>query len=58
MPRAKEIFPRAILRARAKGSSALVYRRVVGILASSVPPENENWGKIKKSTSSQFSRSS
>jgi hypothetical protein len=57
MPRANEIFPRAILCARAKGSSALVYLIVVGILARRVPPENENWGKIKKSTSSQFSRS-
>jgi len=57
MPRAKEIFPRAILSTRVKGSSALVYR-TVGILVSSVPPENENWGKIKKSTYSKFSRSS
>ena len=58
MPCAKEIFPRAILSTRAKGSSALVYRIVVGILAISVLPENENWGKIKKSTTSQLSRSS
>ena len=37
MLRAKEIFLRAILSTRAKGSSALVYR-IFGILASSVPP--------------------
>ena len=30
-------MPRAILSTRAKGSSALAYRIVVGILASSVP---------------------
>jgi hypothetical protein len=53
IPRAKEIFPRAILSTRVKGSSALVYG-TVGILASSVPPENQNWGKRKKSTSSRF----
>jgi hypothetical protein len=45
MPRAKEIFPHAILSTRAKGSSALVYR-IIGILASSVPPEYKNWRKI------------
>jgi len=44
MRRAKEIFRRAIFSTRAKGSSALVYR-IVGILDSCVPPENENWKK-------------